>query len=88
MMRVAVMGAKGQAATALVEQAGPEFEILTLSRPAFSLEDRDSATADYPTAARRPANSRLDNEKLRLAYGVALPPWRVSLAACCARLIQ
>jgi dTDP-4-dehydrorhamnose reductase len=49
---------------------------------------RRITTADYPTPARRPANSRLDNEKLRLAYGVALPPWRVSLAACCARLIQ
>ncbi len=49
---------------------------------------RRLTTADYPTPARRPANSRLDNEKLRLAYGVALPPWRVSLAACCARLIQ
>ena len=45
------------------------------------------ATADYPTPARRPANSRLDNEKLRRSYGFLLPDWRVSLAACCARLI-
>ena len=34
-MRVAVTGAKGQVATALVEQAGPEFEILALSRSCF-----------------------------------------------------
>jgi dTDP-4-dehydrorhamnose reductase len=45
------------------------------------------ATSDYPTPARRPANSRLDNEKLRRVYGLVLPDWRVSLAACCARLI-
>ena len=44
-------------------------------------------TADYPTPARRPANSRLDNEKLRRAYGLELPYWRKSLAACCARLM-
>ena len=31
------------------------------------------ATADYPTPARRPANSRLDNEKLSRVYGVRLP---------------
>ena len=45
------------------------------------------ATADYPTPARRPANSRLDNEKLRRLYGVELPDWRTSLAACCDRLL-
>ena len=45
------------------------------------------STADYPTPARRPANSRLDNEKLRRVYGLHLPDWRRSLAACCARLI-
>jgi dTDP-4-dehydrorhamnose reductase len=46
------------------------------------------ATADYPTPARRPANSRLDNEKLARVYGVKLPDWRPSLAACCARLLS
>ena len=45
------------------------------------------ATTGYPTPARRPANSRLDNEKLRREYGLELPDWRKSLAACCARLI-
>jgi len=44
-------------------------------------------TADYPTPARRPANSRLDNEKLRRVYGLELPDWRKSLTACCVRLI-
>ena len=45
------------------------------------------ATADYPTPARRPANSRLDNEKLTRVYGLRLPDWRQSVAACCARLL-
>ncbi|HEX9170350.1 MAG TPA: dTDP-4-dehydrorhamnose reductase [Roseiarcus sp.] len=45
------------------------------------------ATADYPTPARRPANSRLDNEKLTRVYGLRLPDWRRSVEACCARLL-
>src|SRR5208282_6700591 len=45
------------------------------------------STADYPTPARRPANSRLDNEKLARVYGFGLPEWRRSVAACCARLL-
>jgi dTDP-4-dehydrorhamnose reductase len=46
------------------------------------------ATADYPTPARRPANSRLDNEKLARVYGFRLPEWRQSAAACCGRLLS
>jgi dTDP-4-dehydrorhamnose reductase len=45
------------------------------------------ATSDYPTPALRPANSRLDNEKLARVYGLRLPDWRVSVAACCDRLL-
>lgn len=37
-------------------------------------------TADWPTPARRPANSRLDCARLRNVFGAALPPWRDSLA--------
>jgi dTDP-4-dehydrorhamnose reductase len=33
-------------------------------------------TADYPTAASRPANSRLCTSKLQSAFGVELPDWR------------
>jgi len=40
------------------------------------------ATADYPTKAKRPAYSVLDNARLREAFGVALPDWRDQLAAC------
>jgi dTDP-4-dehydrorhamnose reductase len=44
-------------------------------------------TADYPTPARRPANSRLDGARLRETYGVVLPDWRPSLKSCVARLL-
>ncbi len=43
-------------------------------------------TAEYPTPAKRPANSRLDCSKLVQAFGVALPPWQEGLEACMARL--
>jgi dTDP-4-dehydrorhamnose reductase len=45
------------------------------------------ATADYPTAARRPANSRLDSSKFAAAFGLTLPPWRDSTRRCVARLL-
>jgi dTDP-4-dehydrorhamnose reductase len=48
---------------------------------------RRIAAADYPTPAKRPANSRLDNAKLARAHGVALPDWRPSLSIVCSRLI-
>ncbi|MBB4041180.1 dTDP-4-dehydrorhamnose reductase [Microvirga flocculans] len=53
-----------------------------------SAKVRPIATADYPTPAKRPANSRLDCTKLREAHGVALPPWRGSLEVCVKRLIE
>jgi len=36
-------------------------------------------TADYPTPARRPADSRLDCAKLEAVFGVRLPDWRAAL---------
>ena len=46
------------------------------------------ASADYPTPARRPANSRLDTGKLAEHHEVTLPHWRPSLQACVRRLIH
>jgi len=45
------------------------------------------ATADYPTAARRLTNSRLDSSKLAATFGVTLPNWRDSVRECVARAI-
>jgi dTDP-4-dehydrorhamnose reductase len=37
------------------------------------------ATADFPTKAKRPSNSRLDLSRLRDAFGVVMPNWRDAL---------
>ncbi len=36
-------------------------------------------TADYPTPAARPANSKLDNSKLKHVFNVELPSWQLGL---------
>lgn len=46
------------------------------------------ATADYPTLARRPANSRLSNEKLKRIYGIVLPDWKQSTKVVLDRLAK
>jgi len=40
------------------------------------------ATVEYPTPARRPANSVLSNERLTREFGVRLPAWEQGLADC------
>ncbi len=42
-------------------------------------EVRPISTAEYPTAAKRPANSVLDTDKLRQRFGIELPHWEESL---------
>jgi dTDP-4-dehydrorhamnose reductase len=44
------------------------------------------ASADYPVAAARPANSRLDTTKLRAVFGLMLPPWQDGVRAVVAEL--
>ena len=46
------------------------------------------ATSDYPTAAKRPANSRLNTDKLANAHGVRLPDWHQSLKDVVTRLLE
>ena len=58
------------------------FESAGVKRPLLSA----IATKDYPTPARRPANSVLDAGKFRRLYGVAARPWRESLAECLAAI--
>jgi dTDP-4-dehydrorhamnose reductase len=45
-------------------------------------------TADYPTPARRPANSRLNCDRLRQSFGLELPDWLVGVQSCVARLSE
>ena len=46
------------------------------------------STADYPTAARRPRNSRLCCDRLAEIFDVRLPPLELSLANCLRRLFE
>ena len=39
-------------------------------------------TAEYPTAAKRPAYSVLDKTKIKETYGIEIPYWEDSLAKC------
>ncbi len=61
---------------ASAEQGGPTATVKAIT------------TAEYPTAARRPANSRLDSSKLATAHGVRLPEWRQSMKGVVKRLLQ
>jgi dTDP-4-dehydrorhamnose reductase len=46
------------------------------------------AASAYPTPARRPANSRLNCDRLRSLLGLELPDWRVGVQDCVARLAE
>jgi dTDP-4-dehydrorhamnose reductase len=41
---------------------------------------RPIRTQDYPTKAKRPANSRFDLTRLREVFGVETPDWHHALA--------
>ncbi|MBC7768801.1 MAG: dTDP-4-dehydrorhamnose reductase [Phycisphaerales bacterium] len=45
-------------------------------------EVKPITSAEFPTRAKRPGNSRLDCDKLAREYGVVMRPWREALGAC------
>lgn len=45
-------------------------------------------TSAYPTPAQRPANSRLNTDKLRTALGLTLPPWDDHVKRVVAQLVN
>lgn len=49
---------------------------------------RRISTADYPTPAARPANSRMDATRLHQSYGLRLPDWRASIVTTVTRLVK
>ena len=49
---------------------------------------RHLATADYPTKARRPLNSRLCSDKFATMFGWRSPAWKSSMEAVVRRLIR
>lgn len=48
---------------------------------------RPITTAEYPTAARRPANSVLDCSKIRAVYNIDTRSWQDAVAACVGELL-
>ncbi|MFZ3583825.1 dTDP-4-dehydrorhamnose reductase [Loktanella sp. DJP18] len=63
----------------------PDVSWADFARAIFDVAGRgvtvtDITTADYPTPAARPANSRLDCTSLKTAFGIDRPDWRAGLA--------
>lgn len=56
--------------------------ILDLEAPQIPPHLVPIPSGDYPTPARRPLNSRLDNGKLARVFGIRLPPWHQALKLC------
>jgi RmlD substrate binding domain len=78
-----VTGEAGQLAQSLAER-GP---LAHLGSDGLVRHGDPISTAQYPTPAARPANSRLDVGKLARVYGVVLPEWRGAAQNCVARLL-
>ncbi len=78
------LSAQGDASWAELAEA-----IFVLSRKAGGpiAHVKPVPTSAYPTPARRPPNSRLDNSKIAREHGVVLPHWCEALAVCMARLV-
>ena len=64
-----------------LDQAGVELKI----RPAAI---RSISTAEFPTPAIRPANSRLENSKILSEFGFEAPPWHVLVPLVVAELLD
>ena len=57
----------------------------TLGGPVATVTD--VSTAEWPTKAVRPANSRLDSSAFKDAFGYSSPPWQQSVREVVARLV-
>lgn len=70
------------AGTGSTHWAGLAAHVFDVSREAGGpfASVREITTADYPTKARRPANSRLATDRLHQAFGWQAPEWQASCA--------
>jgi dTDP-4-dehydrorhamnose reductase len=53
-----------------------ELARFIFDRAGMNVDVEAITTADYPTPARRPANSRLSTDKITQSYGIAPRPWQ------------
>ena len=80
---VALKGTYHVSAAGQTSWHGFTERIVSLMRP----DDRKCreveaiTAAEYPTAAKRPANSVMNNDKFARTFGLRLPPWEESLEA-------
>lgn len=56
------------------------FARAILAGAGLATEVQDISTADYPTPAQRPLNSRLDCSTMTATFGIPRPDWRAGLA--------
>ncbi len=61
-------------------------ETLARSTSGFAGEIKNLTTAEYPTAARRPGDTRLSSQLIADELNIRLPPWRTSLARVVAQI--
>ncbi|WP_300019944.1 dTDP-4-dehydrorhamnose reductase [uncultured Roseobacter sp.] len=57
-----------------------DFAREIFTQAGLAVDVTDIPTADYPTPATRPLNSRLDCATTETAFGIARPDWRAGLA--------
>jgi len=72
---------------------GPDVSWADFAREIFaqaglSPEVVDIPSSDYPTPAKRPFNSRMDNASFEAAFGLPRPDWRAGLAEILAELAR
>lgn len=56
-----------------------DFARTIMAKADLACEITNITTADYPTAAPRPANSRMECTKIRSDFGIERPDWQASL---------
>jgi dTDP-4-dehydrorhamnose reductase len=81
-----VFHAAGDGAASWAQFAEVIFAV-SAARGGLSARVIPITTAEYPTAAKRPANSRLDCTKLARLHGLHLPDWQSSADAVVSRLV-
>lgn len=76
----------GNGAASWADFAEEIFSCARLQNGPFATVNK-IATSEYPTPARRPANSRLNCSRLRELHGINLPHWQSSTAQVVERLL-
>lgn len=65
-----------------------DFARTIFAQAGLACDVEDIGTADYPTQAQRPANSRLNCSAAEDAFGIGRPDWRAGLAVVLQKLKQ